>query len=216
LAVAIKNHYIPGPNTQLADGNKYRKGIMLQNCQPGSKLYLKGNIGPGRESNSLLEWDAARNYFSRYEDVPQEFRAKEPPFPLSGVTEQDISNLTDLIILQNVGAIVPRDSVDTRVVNDVINGTGRIINSQNDVGGWPNYAAGIPPSDSDHDGMPDEWENRSGLNVNDASDANLDRNSDGYTNVEEYINILIPIPSLEAIDTSPPTVPSNVRVKDTP
>jgi hypothetical protein len=36
--------------------------------------------------------------------------------------------------------------------------------------------------------MPDEWETRYGLNPRDASDANQDRDTDGYTNIEEYIN----------------------------
>ena len=36
--------------------------------------------------------------------------------------------------------------------------------------------------------MPDEWEARYGLNPQDASDGSLDKDKDGYTNVEEYLN----------------------------
>jgi hypothetical protein len=36
--------------------------------------------------------------------------------------------------------------------------------------------------------MPDDWESDRSLDPNDASDAVLDRDGDGYTNVEEYIN----------------------------
>ena len=40
-------------------------------------------------------------------------------------------------MLSKVGAIYPkRDAVDIRIINDVKNSTGRIINSQQDVGGW--------------------------------------------------------------------------------
>ena len=42
--------------------------------------------------------------------------------------------------------------------------------------------------DSDKDGMPDTYEEKYGLNPNDASDANEDKNKDGYTNIEDYIN----------------------------
>ena len=42
--------------------------------------------------------------------------------------------------------------------------------------------------DSDSDGMPDVWENTSGLNPSNASDAGLDSDSDGYNNLEEYVN----------------------------
>jgi hypothetical protein len=39
--------------------------------------------------------------------------------------------------------------------------------------------------------MPDEWERPRGLNPDDAADGSQDRNGDGYTNVEEYLNSLI-------------------------
>jgi len=38
--------------------------------------------------------------------------------------------------------------------------------------------------------MPDQWEAARGLNPKDASDAAADRDGDGYTNLEEYINSL--------------------------
>ena len=43
-------------------------------------------------------------------------------------------------------------------------------------------------TDTDNDGMPDEWEIANGLNPNDPSDANGDCNGDGYTNIEKFIN----------------------------
>ena len=41
--------------------------------------------------------------------------------------------------------------------------------------------------DSDGDGLPDEWEKKYGLNVNDPSDANADLDGDEFTNLEEYV-----------------------------
>ena len=41
-------------------------------------------------------------------------------------------------------------------------------------------------SDSDGDGMSDTYENRHGLNANDASDAAMDADGDGLTNLQEY------------------------------
>ena len=55
------------------------------------------------------------------------------------------------------------------------------------MGGYPEYH-GTPYTDTDKDGMPDEWEIANGLNPNDASDAVKDCNGDGYTNIEKYIN----------------------------
>jgi pectate lyase len=92
-------------------------------------------------------------------------------------------------VLAAVGACKPvRDSVDTRIINHVREGKGKIINSQEDVGGWPNLKSAPAPADSDHDGMPDEWEKAHGLNPNDAADAQADPDKDGYTNLEEYLN----------------------------
>lgn len=61
------------------------------------------------------------------------------------------------------------------------------ITDPSEVGGYPNYQ-GSPRVDSDLDGMPDEWEKQHGLDPNNAIDAIQDRNGDGYSNIEEYIN----------------------------
>lgn len=45
-------------------------------------------------------------------------------------------------------------------------------------------------TDSDNDGMPDDWELARGLNPNDAGDTNGDYCGLGYTNIEYYINDL--------------------------
>ena len=53
----------------------------------------------------------------------------------------------------------------------------------------------IPPyfvdKDSDRDGMPDDWERSRGLNPSSGSDANRDRDGDGYTNIEEYLDSVV-------------------------
>ena len=71
------------------------------------------------------------------------------------------------------------------------NGTGTVISSETQVGGFPVYPTTPPPPDSDSDGMPNTWESEHGLNPASALDANADRNGDGYLNIEEYINSLI-------------------------
>jgi hypothetical protein len=78
--------------------------------------------------------------------------------------------------------------VDVRIVEQVKHRTGHIINSQKDVGGWPAYKSGPLSADADNDGIPDEWELKHGLNPKDAADANQDADSDGYTNIEEFLN----------------------------
>jgi hypothetical protein len=101
-----------------------------------------------------------------------------------------------------------QDSVDSRIVNAVANGTtlygsydysslSASPQSQADLGGWPTLAAGTPCADSNNNGLPDIWEsywagiyglgstlNPNGLNF-----------GDGYTNLEHYINGMSPVAS---------------------
>lgn len=76
-----------------------------------------------------------------------------------------------------------RDSIDARVINDVKNGTGRIIDSPSEVGGWITPESGTPCLDSDQDGLPDSFESLHGGNLlpNDLS-------QDGWTWLEEFLN----------------------------
>ena len=62
-----------------------------------------------------------------------------------------------------------------------------IIDSQKDVGGWPELKRLPAPTDSDHDGMPDTWEKKNGLNPNNPEDRNNVSN-EGYTILEIYLN----------------------------
>ena len=72
-------------------------------------------------------------------------------------------------VLNNVGATRPaRDAVDARLVAEYYAGTGN-VGGDNE---WPALAAGTPPADTDHDGMPDQWETSKGLKPNYAADRN--------------------------------------------
>lgn len=92
-------------------------------------------------------------------------------------------------VLAKAGASRARDAVDARILAGVADGTGRIIDSQDQVGGWPQLAAGTPWTDTDADGMPDAWEAAHGLNPT-VADGAADRDGDGYTNLEDWLNSL--------------------------
>ncbi len=95
-------------------------------------------------------------------------------------------------VLAFAGASLKRDVIDTRIVNDVLNGTGHsIVNiDQQPEGGWPELTSLPAPEDTDHDGMPNEWELANGLNPDDPEDRNT-INADGYTMLEVYLNSLV-------------------------
>ncbi|WP_425229210.1 pectate lyase family protein [Sphingomonas sp.] len=90
-------------------------------------------------------------------------------------------------VLASAGASRVRDAVDLRVIAGVRDRTGHQIDTQSEDGGWPVLATLPAPLDSDHDGMPDAWETAHGLDPH-HDDSAADRDGDGYTNVEEYLN----------------------------
>jgi hypothetical protein len=94
-------------------------------------------------------------------------------------------------VLAGAGASKVRDSVDERIVAGVRGKTGRLINSQRDVGGWPELKSGPAWVDRDGDGMPDDWERARGFDPKDASDGARDRDGDGFTNLEDWLNGLV-------------------------
>ena len=89
-----------------------------------------------------------------------------------------------LAVLAQSGASHVRDAVDQRVLNQVLTRTGDLIDSQNDVGGWPALANGVPPPDQDRDGLPDLWERARSLNSRLADSQR--RAPDGRTWLEHF------------------------------
>jgi hypothetical protein len=111
------------------------------------------------------------------------------PFDVPEVTTHSAAEAYELV-LQYGGALLPkRDAVDERVRSEVLSGTGQVIDSQKEVGGWPTLDTVPPPTDEDNDGMPDEWERTNGLDPADSSDG-AELAPDGYTHIEHYLNEL--------------------------
>ena len=94
-------------------------------------------------------------------------------------------------VLARAGAM-PRDEADARVIDDVKDNSGQIIDDPAQVGGWPVLAKGEAPEDDDGNGLPNSWETSNGLDplVDDPADRNGDLDGDGYTNLEAYLNEL--------------------------
>jgi len=166
----IGNYLKPGPST-LTNGNN-----AINSGGSGTKVYLDGNYF--EEQGGYVGWEIVNGQFTRM---------NSPLFPPS-ISMDDAQSAKDKVLNQ-AGAVLPaRDEVDNRIVNEVRNRGGRIINSQNQVGGWPNLSSASPSPDADGDGMPDHWEDKYGLNKNNSNDNVIDSDGDGYLNIEEYIN----------------------------
>lgn len=100
-------------------------------------------------------------------------------------------------VIAKAGASLKRDPVDNYLINELKSyGTrGAIIDNETALGLAGNVgtiAGGTAPTDTDRDGLPDSWEVQNGLNPNDPTDAMIDSDGNGWVNVEEYINSLVP------------------------
>jgi hypothetical protein len=121
--------------------------------------------------------------------APESYRARTP-FNVAPVKAIPAVEAFDKVLAGGGATRPKRDAVDLRIVAEVTSKTGKIIDSPAEVGGYPKLTGGTPPVDSDHDGMPDDWEKQKGLDPKNPRDATQDRDGDGYTNIEEYLHWL--------------------------
>ena len=200
----VANYYKPGPATQSGVKNRIVNPSSRNEAEDYGKWYVADNVIEGNEVVSADNWnggiqpDGGDSFLSGLKMVKT--------WPAMSI-EQQTAEEAYKSVLENAGATLPkRDPVDTRIVADVISGEATyegatyreeksvpenmksgIIDSQSDVGGWPELKSTTAPVDTDHDGMPDDWEKAHNLNSNSAADRNT-IGTDGYTMLEEYMN----------------------------
>jgi pectate lyase len=186
----IGNYFKVGPDTTLG---KY--GIRAINPgEFGAQIFVQGNIGPHREEVALPEINIVDPNSRQY---VTNSRNPAPRVTTTTAVEAYIA------VLENAGAKLGlncdgsffdrRDEIDKRIINDVVHGTGKIIDDPLEVGGWLTIPLATPCDDADLDGMPDAWEKIFGFNPNDPFDSRVDNNGNGYTNLEDYLNGASPI-----------------------
>lgn len=137
-----------------------------------------------------VQYDGAPSEAAKREKIETGRNAE--PVPAPSITEHDALEAYELVLGQ-AGAVLPkRDSLDARTVKEVRSGKptfgNGIIDTPEDVGGLPEYRSIPAPVDDDHDGIPDAWERRHGLDPTDPADYMDDPDQDGYTNLEEFLN----------------------------
>ena len=194
----VNNYYKYGPSTHISVRYRIVTPYKLPTI-PFGKFYVKGNYVDGWP-NVTADNSLGVVFNQGTEDDKKNFLMLNE-FPAVDVNTQDAEAAYQLV-LKNAGAVFPaRDTLDGRVINDVINRTGRIIDVQGGyphgtayektTAAWPTLKTLPAPNDSDGDGMPDEWEIENGLNPNDAGDTAGYKLSKDYTNIEVYINGLV-------------------------
>ncbi|MCS7033128.1 MAG: hypothetical protein NZ561_03930 [Phycisphaerae bacterium] len=173
----VGNYLRAGPNTQ-------RPGTLYEFWGADTRAYFAGNLID--DGNATLP--AGKEHLA-YRQGSAEQCLVDQPFE-TPLVQTDPAERAFQRVLRSAGATLPRrDAVDRRIVAEVTDRIGRIIDSQAEVGGWPELQSAPAPPDADHDGMPDDWETARGLDPNDPADGRAVTPA-GYTNLEHYLNEL--------------------------
>ena len=178
----IGNYFIEGDDSKT---NRYEIGI---DAGSNTLLYVSDNIGFHRPDHTLPEWNIVGSGVNFVDPAPTTFKVSEAFSTSAYPTSIQSYENAYIEVLDQAGANISRDAIDLRIINDVKNKTGNLINDPTEVGGWVEVNNGTPYTDIDMDGIDDEWENINGLNASDPEDRNGDNDQDGYTNLEEFLN----------------------------
>lgn len=175
-------------NTIIRGPNGRPPGSFVVDADADQLYHVRDNVWPGRGDGEADQ----RGFLDFRRSQPVAERVSPSAVEAAPIRTQSAGDAYQSV-LRFAGATLPvRDVVDARIVKEVTDCSGAIIDSQADVGGWPAYRSARPPTDSDHDGMPDDWEHKHGLAPHNAADGPRDLDGDGYTNVEEYLNATDP------------------------
>lgn len=204
----VNCYYKPGPattkNTRIMaiDKNK-NEGTEVYDIW--GKFYIDGNYVEGSTQTTEDNWTYGvyNQFHGSYGTVSEEDKAA-----IKMSAAHDIGNNVNTHsaivaydkVLAYGGASFKRDAVDARIAEELKNktytyegsngSTKGIIDTQADVGGWPELKSETAPVDTSGDGMPDAWKEEMKLKVTDNNPNGHDL-STGYENIEVYINSIV-------------------------
>jgi len=125
--------------------------------EPGTEIY---------QFDNLIFGEADKPIFA---SVQPSLEANISPIPLDGLSVRQVTGVKNRVLSNAGSRPSERDPVDARIIKDVNDRIGKIIDSQDEVGGWPDlaktYRKFVIPEDP-----------------------NGDNNGDGYTNIEELLH----------------------------
>lgn len=189
----VNNYYKAGPATDDDASDR-----IVNPSRPLGMFYVKGNFVEGYPEVTQNNWNGgvqSDGYIKTRAEQPYDFDT----FVVSSAEEafEDV--------LRFSGANHQRDEIDKRVLQEVESGSATykgsksglpgIIDSQEDVGGWPELETKEVPKDTDRDGISDSWEMENDLDPNNYEDANSTDLHEYYTNLEVYLNSLVDFPN---------------------
>ena len=197
----VNNYYKMGPATT----KTIIMEATLEGPHPGTQsYYVNGNIRENRDGSKTQDAEGV-TYEKKVKAVHEQqwdVFVNQPFFPSYATIEKAEDAFQS--VLSDVGCNQPAlDNHDERMVNETLMGTTTtkgsksnkqgLIDHEDDAEGYAglNIFYSVRPEewDTDQDGIPDWFEKVVGTNVNTATN-NDDRDGDGYTDLEEYLNWL--------------------------
>ncbi|HLV63803.1 pectinesterase family protein [Galbibacter sp.] len=177
----VNNYFKPGPATTKPDR-------IVNPSKPYGKFYVTGNFIEGSQRISQDNWDGGVQC-----DQPELTKLTLAPNIDNVKTHQPKQAYR--LVIREAGHSLYRDAVDLRIIQGVKTTTATykkgIIDSQEQVGGWPKIPENSIEKDTDLDGIPDFWEDQHGLDKT-KNDAGLHTLDEHYVNIEVYANSLVP------------------------
>lgn len=214
----VNNYFKYGPATEASKRSRIVNPSDSPTATPLNQWFVEGNYVYGDEKVTADNWNGGVQGSS----APLAKIKASEPFPSGNIVTQTAEEAYE-DVLKYAGCINPyRDILDRRYVLQTREGfayygdsygKGKgIIDSQESVGAWPELTSDEAPLDSDHDGMPDDWEDANGLNKLFAEDRN-NLLEDSTTMVEVYLNHLA-IPVITTDTTTFVYIPADTIIVD--
>lgn len=195
----VSNYFKAGPET--------KKNTMYRICNPSKndqldygKWYVTGNYVEGSPENSSNN-EKGVDIGNDGSNKDKKTVLTDTPFDAIAIPTELPKSALYAVLAQGGCSLPARDTMDQRLLRELIEGKGRVIDVQGGyphgtpyaqtVNAWPTLKSLPAPADKDKDGMPDSWEKEKGLNPDDPSDASKYTLDKQYTNIECYLNSLV-------------------------
>ena len=174
----INNYMIAGPSSNASN--------FLIDTNLNTRYILAGNFMNGKMSADqykYITYEKFKKPATIFNGEPWKLPA---PFDAEMDTVHDAEKAYAMVIAHG-GAAVARDAVDKRIVNDVLTGRGRVIDSQDEVSGWPV----LDTDPARINAAKAAWEAECGFAPYDTAYCNEIDPESGYTYLELFCNGLM-------------------------
>ncbi|MFN8415537.1 MAG: Ig-like domain-containing protein [Cytophagaceae bacterium] len=189
----INNYFVMGPASTGTDNQWYQ-------VDKNQSIYYSGNI-KDNNLDGILNGNTTTPYWYQGPGT-----ILTSPWSTETALIPTYSAATAFRYTSSFAGTFPYDEMDRLVISQVrtVGGgttgytagtrgpNGSLYTSQTQTGlgnnGYGTILTGTKPTDTDNDGMPDFWEKALGLNIN-SNDA-MTKRTDGYANIEVYLNWL--------------------------